>query len=513
MIVPSLFKRLPLVIYSLLLFLNTHCTDVISINTDDSVPSNNSSQSGPSHDEYEVRRQVIVTPKLFDGYLSNPGMGWQHDLDLVSSFYLPETVAYGNRLKLTWKDLNPAEGLYNWSPLDMQLSSAIADDKQFSFRIITMIGEIYGGHMVPDWVIEKGAVILQSGEPDYANCVYQQEWGNFVNMLIDRYDGNPNVAFVDVSGYGDFNEWSWIGQTEWDVLWEMMYRNGNAGSSTMETLDGQARRRLADMFIGGEFQGHQCRDQDNLVRTVNYSYPGFQQTQLLMPYAGVIQSIQYVFSQRTDVGFRYDCLGRDDDFVANGIDEVWRDAPVVYEFCSPKGFDLAIAQRDLQNTHGILVHNNGYDQSVQKLRQLMTGVGYRYYLKEAQFTNQIEPGGEFLISMTWQNMGSSPSYPKMGQNFQLHIYLLDEQDLNVMVDFQVDADISNWLPADPIGTAPPSYRVDAILHTSTLQPGDYLIKVAIVDKRTGSPIQLAFDEADQFGMYLLSSFRVLSMEK
>ena len=62
---------------------------------------------------------------------------------------------------------------------------------------------------MPEWVLQKGAKILNSGEPDYSNCRYQEEWGKFVAELIARYDGNPDIAFIDISGYGNFSEWSW----------------------------------------------------------------------------------------------------------------------------------------------------------------------------------------------------------------------------------------------------------------------------------------------------------------
>ena len=198
-----------------------------------------------------------------------------------------------------------------------------------------MRGEDYGGHQVPQWVLDKGAVIA-NGEPVYSNCVYQEEWGKFVNQLIKRYDGNPNIAFVDISGYGDFNEWSWRdNQTEWDEVWADAYASGKASPTTMSNVDAYARRALADMFIGGSISNHQCVDASNKVQTKSYSYGGFKNTQLVMPYAGIIQSSQYVFTRSKNVGFRYDCLGRDSsttivtaDRFLTELNQIWPNAPV-----------------------------------------------------------------------------------------------------------------------------------------------------------------------------------------
>src|SRR5215203_5201570 len=114
-----------------------------------------------------------------------------------------------------------------------------------------MVGAPFDGHMIPDWVLRKGAKLFADGEPDYSNCIYQETWARFVEQLSIRYDGNPDVAFIDISGYGNFNEWGWQNQqTEWDELWADHYSLGTAVPADFQTLDGQARKRLADMFIG-----------------------------------------------------------------------------------------------------------------------------------------------------------------------------------------------------------------------------------------------------------------------
>ena len=240
--------------------------------------------------------EIIVHPTYYDGYLYNPGMGWQTVNSERVNF--PESVVYANRDMITWKILNPAEGVYNWAPLSEGIAQAATIGKQFSFRVFTISGESYGPEEVPDWVLQKGALIRLDGEPDYSNCVYQQEWGKFVTELLAKYDGNPSIAYIDISGYGNFNEWSWQDQTEWDTVWDENYRNGTASSITLQTLDGQARRRLADIFIGGSFSSHQCRDASGNILQTSYAYIGAQKTQLIMPYAGIPLSTLFVFLMR-----------------------------------------------------------------------------------------------------------------------------------------------------------------------------------------------------------------------
>lgn len=450
-------------------------------------------------------RDVTVYPSLSEEYIANPGMGWQRDNSIYSS-YIPETVAYGTRLDITWRILNPEENVYNWAPLDAEYSRATADGKQFSFRVFTMAGEIYGGHEVPDWVLQRGANLLSSGEPDYSSCVYQEEWGRFVNALLERYDGQPGIAYMDISGYGDFNEWNWTDlQTEWDFLWEEHYNLGVATEASMTNLDSQARRRLADMFIGGSFRSHQCRDVDGGVKTVSYSYPGAQKTQLVMPYAGTVQSTQYVFTRRSDVGFRFDCLGRGDTLPLE-VYQIWINAPVVYEFCGPGGFAFEFAMRDVERTHPILIHNNAYNGDLEELRDFMMPIGYRFFLKEATADYSVHAGQGLSLSMIWQNLGTSPVYRKMGHDFTLHIYLVDGETGQVALDYPVDVDFTRWLPSDPFSVEEaPEYEVSSIVPIPQSFPhGQYVLTAAIMDNRTGLPLQLAMEGEyinDQFVLF------------
>src|SRR5947209_15314643 len=124
-------------------------------------------------------------------------------------------------------------------------------------------------------ILSRGTKIISGGNPDFSNCTYQEEWGRFVDALGRKYDGDSNVAFIDISGYGAYNEWPYV----------------NSQTDLKETsLDYMARKRLVDMFMGGSSNAQKCRDSNGNIRTVSYSYRGIQKTQLIMPYAGIVQS-------------------------------------------------------------------------------------------------------------------------------------------------------------------------------------------------------------------------------
>ncbi len=209
---------------------------------------------------------VTVYPATIGSYIENPGIGWQN-VPGNQPYLLPETVGYATREDISWQVLNPGDGVYNWSVLEALIQDADAQGKLFSFRIYTMQGETFGGHHVPQWVLDIDPSVIQATneQPDYANCTYQDTWATFVAALIQQYDGDSRIAFIDISGYGNFNEWSW---TDGQTVWEDDYHNPLS-------LDGLARNRLADMFIGGSNPAHSCLNVSGVPEARAYDYAGF----------------------------------------------------------------------------------------------------------------------------------------------------------------------------------------------------------------------------------------------
>ncbi|CAN5907572.1 DUF4832 domain-containing protein [soil metagenome] len=425
-------------------------------------------------------------PAVHDGYVANPGMGWQDARRADPRF--DQTVEY---LRPTegWAALNPAPGVYDWSIVDEALDGADERGNLLGLRIYTMRHPRSDGHKLPSWVLGAGATLID-GEPDYSNGVYQDRWATFVEALRDRYDGDPRIAFIDISGYGNYNEWSWQDQTEWDTDWR-----------APTSLDGQARRRLADLFLGGEGTA-EVRDADGNRSTVTYRYRGFRETQLLMPYAGIRQSLWYALARRPDVGWRFDCLGQigagqlrelGDDAL-----ERWRRAPVVFEFCSTVdwgGVDEAVAL-----THPVLVHDNATAREAE-LPDLLASIGYRYVLERAQWPRAITPGGQFALTMWWRNDGTSLAYEALGVTPVLLAALFDADGRNVHT-WTVDDTVGGWLPGSPT-------LVDAALVVpDDVAGGDYDLRVMVGNDQSRRPLALPLRETTDAGWFHLGDVRI-----
>jgi len=148
----------------------------------------------------------------------------------------------------------------------------------------------------------------------------------------------------------------------------------------------------------------------------------------------------------------------------------------------------------IQTRHASIIHNNNWKYSGEQLEDLKITVGYRFFLSQAVL--KVD-GQQIVIQMDRQNLGSAPAYPKMGQDFSLHICLLDSRGKQI-IDRSVPADISTWPPSDSSAGGMTSYPISETIPLSPLiAEGDYIAGVSILDLRTGMPTDLAFGGLDQ----------------
>lgn len=159
--------------------------------------------------------------------LINPGMGW------TMHFYSNVPRNYGSGLapsdtldafpgvstvylRLPWAYLEPEEGKYNWAILDTPAQRWIAKGKRIALRLTC--SETWMTYATPKWVIDAGAegTFWQYGkgrveaggrwDPFFNDPVFVEKLDAFLAAYAKRYDGNPNVEFIDVGTYGLWGE-------------------------------------------------------------------------------------------------------------------------------------------------------------------------------------------------------------------------------------------------------------------------------------------------------------------
>lgn len=159
--------------------------------------------------------------------LVNPQMGWtmhyhsnvleNYGSKLEASDTLEDFPGLSTvYLRVPWSFLEPEEGRYNWSLFDTPAQRWIARGGQMAIRVTC--SENWMRYATPQWVQDAGAkgYDYEFGkgrkqgaplwDPDFGDPVFLEKLDGFLKALAERYDGNPNVAFVDVGTYGLWGE-------------------------------------------------------------------------------------------------------------------------------------------------------------------------------------------------------------------------------------------------------------------------------------------------------------------
>ena len=176
-----------------------------------------------------VYAEQSITVKTQDtgAALINPGMGW------TMHFYSNVARNYGSKLepsdtledfpgvsvvylRLPWAYIEPEEGKYNWAILDTPAQRWIAKGKRIALRLTC--SENWMKYATPEWVKKAGAKgtfyqygkgrVAESGswDPFFDDPVFLEKLDTFLAAVAKRYDGNPNVEFIDVGTFGLWGE-------------------------------------------------------------------------------------------------------------------------------------------------------------------------------------------------------------------------------------------------------------------------------------------------------------------
>src|SRR5215813_7916750 len=159
---------------------------------------------------------VVVRPKEIHDVLVNPGMGittfqrfngqepnpptkWSEVgpvAKLPQSATRPDfpdtSVSY---CRWYWNVLEPEQGKFNWSILDLAIEEARAHGQKLAIRLMPYSNE----DPLPDWFRKSGVRRLNKDsdkdgkiwQPDFADPLYIKHWSELVAAAGARYDGNP----------------------------------------------------------------------------------------------------------------------------------------------------------------------------------------------------------------------------------------------------------------------------------------------------------------------------------
>jgi hypothetical protein len=102
-----------------------------------------------------------------------------------------------------WPNVEPTEGIYNWSFFDQAVALAAQHGKFLGLAVAA-------GLYAPPWVYADGAASIMFTESGGAvdtmplpwDAVFQAKWFALVQAMGSRYAGNPSVAYICMTGPG-----------------------------------------------------------------------------------------------------------------------------------------------------------------------------------------------------------------------------------------------------------------------------------------------------------------------
>lgn len=461
-----------------------------------------------------VSERVVVQPKDTGAALVNPGMGWQfhhydndivrYGLELEPSDTVDEFPGVSSvYLRLAWSFIEPEEGKFNWSIVDTPAARWIAKGKLVAFRF--SCSESNGRDGTPEWVRKAGAKFVpfrgRAGqtnaarwEVDFDDPIFLEKLDHFLGAAAARYDGSPEVAFIDVGSFGVWGE-------------------GHTFGSSLLPYSAATVRRHIDLY------------KKHFKHTLLAANDDFANQ------GRGLEVIRYAHEQGLTL--------RDDSILVEGgarayfhaylAPMFWNEVPIVLESehygpSQRRGAwgDGSLYLQAIEDYHASYATVHWYPREFLKacrplIDQINLRLGYRLQLLEASWPAEVRRNDRLSVGYRWRNAGVAPCLP----GGYPAITLKDTKGgiAGVFVDEDFDVRV---LPVGPPDKAEPVGReVTGISQASKplinfalppaniLKPGTYSLWISI-GTRTGTP-KIALPLADEDGQrrYRLGDIRIV----
>lgn len=303
-------------------------------------------------------------------------------------------------------------------------------------------------------------------EPDYADPIYLEKHGAFLKALGERYDGHPEVEFLDIGSYGIWGEWH-----------------------TSHPAPVTVRKQIVDLYLRA-----------------------FRKTPLVFM-SDDAEVLNYALARGT--GFRRDGVGspwHEQNWIGSkkyagvaGMADTWKRAPVVfewfgnYDYLQSRKWSFDAAVNFMLSNHVTLINDNFGrvpPEAMPPLEKLARLAGARFVLRELAHEKTVKRGARLNLEMKWANVGVG----KLHRPYVLRFFLLDAAGQPALTG-NAKVDPRDWLPGE--------HRLAETLSLpSTLKVGDYTLALALVHPAgAGRPFRLAMDAPEKEGRYEISAVR------
>ncbi len=359
-----------------------------------------------------------------DEVLINPGKGYVFLGYLDTEEYredFKDMISVGYN-RFGWNKIEPEEGVYDWSNIDSYIDYYRKRGRQFAFGV--MCANTYGSseYITPQWVFEAGArgkeIVTESEVtqmiPDWTDPVFLEKLNGFIQALADRYDGNPDIAYIDIRSYGNWGEQHTFGiEDAWPDI---------------------TSEQLKELYLKPYMES-------------------FRATQLVIPWGKEIYNDTYQWAVEQGVTIRRDGIVTYSDGSEGRM--VYGKAPAIFEYpgsymkeAREKGdwkYDEVEAVIENGAPTYLQLYQDMYDSNRTFYDELANRIGYYFRFKGAVYQNKIVDGKPCDIRLTFRNDGVAPIY----EPAVLKIGLLDS-DYNPVHIYPLSDSPGEWMPGEEV---------------------------------------------------------------
>ena len=397
--------------------------------------------------------------------LNNPLMGWAMPAQTdPSSALIPHTLVHAT---LSWRDFEPREGEYDFAGFEENCHMKAWRERgmRMILRFVMDVPGDVAHRDIPDWLYEKmgdsppGAYQTPSGQgfsPDYADFTLMAAHKKAIAALGERYDSDPFVAFVEMGSIGHNGEW-WV-----DV---------DAGVPGLPLLL-QVRDYFADYSAAFEHT--------SMLAVGPYQSARLLQLGLFNPFLGDMDRT-WDWLDMVNYGGYEPQMGTE----LRGMGEYYHTAPSGAQFSRRVAAEGLIVQsperliEQLRESHTTYISGapivGATDELAGNMRIIHEAMGYRLWIRSAQWQSGAYCGESVPISLDIRNSGVAP----MSQSWPVRLVLLDEEG-RVVAGKLTRIDTRKLMPGE-------SRTNESIDVPIDLPAGEYRLGIAIVDPASGEP--------------------------
>lgn len=439
-------------------------------------------QSAYTEEPQLTDNTVTFTPRAIssDNEVANPGRG---AYNWYANQAVPDWPFTDSYVRYNWNEIEPTEGLYDFSYIDKELALAQAHHGKFGFRIMpagvdNIAVPTYLAALMPHgrWLKNTFSGKL-AYEPDWNEPHYIARAQALINVLAQRYNNDPRLGWIDMFPYGDWGEWH---------------------------TDGFPDNIIAPMSLA------------NQHKLIDTNIAAFSHKRIVMLTAST-DALKYALNRSTRIGIRVDCLGVSQMagaahqllqvFSAN---ERWRTAPFIVETCTKPDFQVALYQ--VRTYHitmigdGNFVYNTYSRLQQQYLKQTFATSGYRFVLNSMTLPSRIATDTPFFMTTAWSNINVTPAYT----SWNITLRLSDSAG-KIVWRGTSKLDLQKLMPtANQIThTNTPIQFPDKFTLPSTLHTDRYTLSIQVLDPNNYyTPLHLAIQGRAIDGSYDLGRISV-----